>query len=68
MSRESDDAMFVVFAVEELFVMTFPARMPTVMTMSRTAASANPTKNGTSQGAFFFSSAAVRAMTLVAKP
>ena len=67
-SRERDDAMFVVFVVAEPFVMTFPARMPTVTTISKTAASANLTNNGTSHGAFCFSSSVARAMTLVAKP
>jgi hypothetical protein len=67
-SRENADEIFVVVVAGELFVMTFPERMPTVMTTSKTAASANLTEYGTIHGAFFFSSSAVRAMTLVANP
>ena len=68
MSRESDNAMFVDFTARELFVMTFPARIPTVMTMSKIAASANLMDRGTTQGIFSFLNAAVRAITRAANP
>jgi hypothetical protein len=52
----------------ELLVMARPARIPTVMTTSRIAASANLMESGTSHGDLFFSKSAVLTMTLVAKP